>query len=30
MTLVMAVALGWTIFVLELVLLVTWIARHHR
>lgn len=30
MTLVMAVSIGWGIFLLELVALGWWIARHHR
>lgn len=30
MTLAMAVALGWTVFLLEIVALGWWIARHHR
>lgn len=30
MTQVMAVALGWTVFLLEIVLLLAWVARHHR
>lgn len=30
MTPAMAVTLGWTVFLLEIVLLVAWIARHHR
>lgn len=30
MTLAMAVTLGWSLFLLELVVLGAWIARHHR
>jgi hypothetical protein len=30
MTLAMAVTLGWSIFLLEIVLLLGWIARHDR
>ncbi len=30
MTLAMAVTIGWGAFLLELVLLGWWIARHHR
>jgi len=30
MTLAMAVSIAWGVFLLELVLLGWWIARHHR
>lgn len=30
MTLVMALALGWSVLLLELCMLVWWVARHHR
>jgi hypothetical protein len=29
-TLAMAVTIGWAVFLLEIVLLGWWIARHHR
>ena len=29
-TFVMAVSIGWGVFLLELVALGAWIARHHR
>jgi hypothetical protein len=30
MTSAMAVSIGWGVFLLELVALAWWIARHHR